>query len=98
MGDDAENKIAELVRARSFDSGATLILETYAAEVFGFLAHTLGNESDAGEVFSQVAEDVWKALPSFELRCTSRTWIYVLARHAASRYRRSPWNRSERRT
>jgi RNA polymerase sigma-70 factor (ECF subfamily) len=97
MGDDVESGIADLVRARSFDLAATRIFEAYGPELFGFLAHTLGNESDAGEVFSQVGEDLWKGLPTFGLRCTARTWIYVLGRHAASRYRRSPWNRGERR-
>ncbi len=97
MGQDVEVEIAGLIRARSFDAAATLALEAYGSELFGFLTHTLGNESDAGEVFSQLAEDLWKALPRFELRCSVRTWCYVLARHAIERYRRSPWNRGERR-
>ncbi|HEX7699161.1 MAG TPA: sigma factor [Kofleriaceae bacterium] len=98
MGEDAESVIADSVRARSFDLAATRIFDAYGAELFGFLTHLLGNESDAGEVFSQVAEDLWKGLPTYALRCTARTWIYVLGRHAASRYRRTPWNRGERRT
>ena len=32
-------------------------------------------------------------MPSFALGCSVRTWLYVLARHAAARFRRSPWNR-----
>jgi RNA polymerase sigma-70 factor (ECF subfamily) len=27
-----------------------------------------------------------------------RTWLYVLARHATSRFRRTPWNQAARRT
>jgi RNA polymerase sigma-70 factor, ECF subfamily len=95
---DVESRIQELSKAGAHDQAATLVLETYGSEVFGYLVHTLGNESDAGEVFSQTAEDLWKGLPSFGFRCTVRTWIYVLGRHAISRYRRSPWNRGERRT
>jgi len=94
---DVEPRIQELVRAGSHDAAATLVLETYGPEVFGYLVHTLGNESDAGEVFSQTAEDLWKGLPSFGFRCSVRTWIYVLGRHAISRYRRSPWNKGARR-
>ncbi len=94
---DVEPRIQELVRAGSHDEAATLVLETYGPEVFGYLVHTLGNESDAGEVFSQTAEDLWKGLPSFGFRCSVRTWIYVLGRHAISRYRRSPWNKGGRR-
>jgi RNA polymerase sigma-70 factor (ECF subfamily) len=97
MGDDVESVIGDLVRAKSFDLAAARIFDAYGAELFGFLTHLLGNESDAGEVFSQVAEDAWKGLPDYGLRCSARTWVYVLGRHAASRYRRSPWNRGERR-
>ena len=90
---DVDAEIAELVRAGAFDKAATLALDTYGGELFGFLVHSLGNESDAGEVFSQTAEDLWKGLPKFAFRCSTRTWLYVLARHATSRYRRSPWQR-----
>ena len=97
MGQDVADEISGLVEQRSFDAAATRALEVYGPELFGFLAHTLGNESDAGEVFSQVAEDLWKGLPSFGRRCSVRTWLYVLGRHAIVRYRRSPWNRGDRR-
>src|SRR5262249_4986179 len=52
--------------------------------------------ADAAEVFSQTTEDMWRGLPSFGRRCSVRTWLYVLARHAAARFRRSPWNRGDR--
>jgi RNA polymerase sigma-70 factor (ECF subfamily) len=32
----------------------------------------------------------------FGSRCSMRTWLYVLARHAAGRFRRSPWQRAAR--
>src|SRR5262249_36454118 len=52
----------------------------------------------AAEVFSQLGEDLWNGLPEFSQQCSVRTWLYVLARHAAARFRRSPWNRRARRT
>lgn len=60
--------------------------------------HLLGGESDADEVFAQWSEDLWAGLPRFTRACSARTWLYVLARHAAARFRRSPWNRAARRT
>jgi RNA polymerase sigma-70 factor (ECF subfamily) len=49
-------------------------------------------------VFAQLAEDLWRGLPGFDGQCSLRTWLYVLARHAAARFRRSPWNHEGRRT
>jgi RNA polymerase sigma-70 factor (ECF subfamily) len=99
MGDavGVEAEAERLVRQGAFDRALTNILQTYGAELFGFLVHTLGDESAAADVFSQTAEDVWKGLPGFGFRCSVRTWLYVLGRHAVSRYRRSPWNRADRR-
>lgn len=93
MGAELEHELVALIRARQLDGAATRALESYGPELYGFLVSYLGNESDAAEVFSQVGEDLWKGLPSFGLGCSVRTWLYVLARHAASRFRRSPWNR-----
>lgn len=41
-------------------------------------------------------EDLWRALPGFEFRCSSRTWAYVLARHAELRFRSEPQRRPDR--
>jgi RNA polymerase sigma-70 factor (ECF subfamily) len=98
MGDDIDGKVAELVKSGALDRAATHVLEQYGSELYGFLVHTVGNESDAAEVFSQTAEDLWAGLPKFGFRCSIRTWIYVLGRNATSRFRRSPWNKRDRRT
>ncbi|MBV8758057.1 MAG: sigma-70 family RNA polymerase sigma factor [Deltaproteobacteria bacterium] len=90
----SEVELVALVRAGAFERAATRALELYGGELFGFLINYVGNESDADEVFSQVGEDLWKGLPAFGFRCSVRTWLYVLARHAAARYRRSPWRRA----
>jgi len=91
-----EQELAELIRARDLERAATTALRLHGPEVYGFLVNLMGGETDASEVFSQTAEDLWRGLPSFGGRCSVRTWIYLLARHAAARYRRSPWNRGGR--
>ena len=93
MGVELEVELAALIRDKQLDRAATQALEAYGAELYGFLVGTLGNEPDAAEVFSQVGEDLWRGLPTFGLGCSMRTWLYVLARHAAARFRRSPWHR-----
>jgi RNA polymerase sigma-70 factor, ECF subfamily len=93
-----ETKLSALLRERSFDRAATQALEEYGPELYGFLVNFVGSEPDAAEVFAQVSEDLWKGLPSFTSRCSVRTWLYVLARNAVVRFRRSPWNHRGRRT
>jgi RNA polymerase sigma-70 factor, ECF subfamily len=93
MGAEVEVELAALIRAKQLDAAAKRALESYGSELYGFLVSYLGNESDAAEVFSQVGEDLWRGLPKFALGCSMRTWLYVLARNASARFRRSPWNR-----
>lgn len=89
-----ELRLQQLIHARSFAPAAASIIQSYGAELHGFLVHLMGSEADAAEVFSQTAEDLWRGLPSFGLRCSVRTWLYVLGRHAAGRFRRAPWQRA----
>lgn len=91
MDGDPEPGLVALVRAGAYDRAATEALERYGAELYGYLLAVVG-ENDAAEVFGQLCEDLWKGLPTFAVRCSLRTWLYVLARNATSRYRRSPWH------
>jgi RNA polymerase sigma-70 factor, ECF subfamily len=93
---DVEAELGTLLRAQSYDRAATLALHHYGPELYGFLVNLMSDEHVAGEVFAQASEDLWRGLAGFASQCSVRTWMYVLARHAASRYRRSPWNRGGR--
>jgi RNA polymerase sigma-70 factor (ECF subfamily) len=95
---EVEAELEQLLRSGALAPAATRAWEAYGRELYGFLAGVLGNDTDAQEVFSEVAEDFWRGLPSFGLRCTVRTWLYVLARHAVTRFRRTPWNKAGRRS
>lgn len=92
-----DDELRVLHQHGALDKVATMALAEYGPELFGFLVHTMGDDADAAEVFSDVGENLWSALPAFEFRCSIRTWLYVLARHSASRYRRAPWNQQRRR-
>ena len=92
--DDVEEELGALLFAADFQAAATRALEAYGPELYGFLVNLMGTEGDASEVFSQTAEDFWRALPKFERRCSVRTWLYLLARNAAARFWRSPWQRA----
>jgi RNA polymerase sigma-70 factor, ECF subfamily len=80
-----------------FDLAATAAIKGYGDEVFSFLIARLRAEDRAWDVFGQTCEDLWRSTPTFEWRCSMRTWIYRLARSASMRFERSPANRAGRR-
>ena len=86
--DEPERPIRAAWDLGDFDAAATLSLELYGREVFGFLAARSPNHDTAADIFGQFSEDFWKTLPDFQWRCSLRTWAYKLARHAAHNYRR----------
>jgi RNA polymerase sigma-70 factor, ECF subfamily len=93
---DVEDEIHRLCSGRSYHLAATLILEEYGSEILSLLCSRLRSDGNGREVFGMFCEDLWRALPRFEFRCSSRTWAYVLARHAELRFRAAPERRPER--
>jgi RNA polymerase sigma-70 factor, ECF subfamily len=81
-----ERTIRDQCEARDYERAATLAVRGYGREILAFLWSRLRDPDAAGEVFSLVVEELWRGLPSFEWRCTLRTWGFMLARHAASRH------------
>ncbi|MCB9593261.1 MAG: sigma-70 family RNA polymerase sigma factor [Sandaracinaceae bacterium] len=90
MDDALEAGIRERATAGDLHGAATSALEGYGSEILGYLVATCGDASVAEEVFSTMSEDLWKALPAFRWESSMRTWLYVLARNAHARYRRTP--------
>ena len=90
-----ERGIQQACEARDVERAATLALELYGREVLGFLIARLGEQSGY-DVFSDFLEDFWRGLPGFGWRCTLRSWIYALARHAISRHVRGARRRRDR--
>jgi RNA polymerase sigma-70 factor (ECF subfamily) len=99
MGED-RSEVESAIRARwdakDYGKAATLVLESYGAEILGFLAARLRSQSDAAEVFSMFTEDLWNGLPNFQWRCSMRGFCYTIARNAGNRYRVAPANRGDR--
>jgi RNA polymerase sigma-70 factor (ECF subfamily) len=92
MSDDRE-ATEKLIRAAcaagDYERAATLTIEHYGPELLGFLVGRLRDSEEASEVFARFSERFWQTLPSFEWRCSARTWAYKLVRIAAADYRRS---------
>lgn len=93
-------EVEQTIRARhdkgDLDGATTLAVETYGAELYGFL-HALARDDDmASEAFSTFTEDLWKGLGKFRWESSLRTWCYALARNALHRVRRDPARRAGR--
>jgi RNA polymerase sigma-70 factor (ECF subfamily) len=86
--EDTEARIRELHGGGSTDEAVTLAVETYGPEVFGFLMSRLRDDEAASEAFAQACTDLVASIPSFAWRCSMRTWIYKLARSAATKQTR----------
>lgn len=91
-----ESAIRAATDGRDHQRAASLTLERYGRDIFGFLVARTRSTSDASEVFSMFAEDLWKGLPGFQWRCSMRTFCYTIARNAANRYATAPANRKDR--
>jgi len=92
-----EEQIQSLLDHGDLHGAATKAVEGYGPEVLGFLVTLVRDPLEATEVFSQTCEDLWVGLSRFQGRCSMRTWLYTLARHAAARFRRDPHRRPGRR-
>ena len=86
--DALERQIREAFESQSYERAATLTIEHYGPELLGFLLSQLHDSDAASEVFAEFCAIFWETLPTFEWRCSIRTWAYKLARNAATRHRK----------
>jgi RNA polymerase sigma-70 factor (ECF subfamily) len=86
---DPEAELRALCVAERWGDAATWIIERYGRELMTYLVAIARSETDAGEAFSQLTEDLWRGLPRFRWQSAARTWCYTLARHSLFRVRRS---------
>lgn len=91
-----ERRVRALVEAGQLSQAATLALDMYGPELMRFLALQLGDDADADDAFGQTCADLWGGLAGFLWRASLRTWMYTLAKNAASRLRRSAHQRPGR--
>ena len=79
--------VAEL-RAGSQEAFAYL-LGVYQNPVYNLVWHIVENQADASDVLQDVFVKVFKGIKGFNGESSLRTWIYRIAVHEASNYRRS---------
>lgn len=83
-----ETEVRDLCERGAFDDAVSLAIRRFGPELLRFLIHAHRDETFASDVFSLVAEDIWRGLPRFRWECTFRTWSYCLAHRASQRQRR----------
>jgi RNA polymerase sigma-70 factor (ECF subfamily) len=93
---DYEQAIHDAHDAGRMDVAATATLSAYGHEIRSFIGSRIRTPSDADEAYSMFVEDLWAGLPKFTWRCSMRTWAYLLARNASTRFATQPQRRSGR--
>lgn len=83
-------------QAGDYDNGMSYLIEAYGAELLRFLCARLGDADAASDVYSDVAERLWKSLPRFEWRHGARGYCYAIARNCAISHVTSASRRPER--
>lgn len=94
-GSDPELPIRAAFESGHLESAATAAIELYGAEILSFLSARLG-ANDSRDAFAMFAEDFWVGLPKFAWRSSMRTWAYMIARNAATRFAAAPERRAAR--
>lgn len=88
-----DTDVRALLQRGDLEAAATLAIRSLGPEILGYLTALLHEASEASDVFSQFAEDLWRGLTGFRWESSLRTWAYRLARHAALRHKRDPFRR-----
>jgi RNA polymerase sigma-70 factor (ECF subfamily) len=88
-----EAEVRSACAEEDWSKATTLALEAYGDEVLGYLVAVSRNETDAGDAFSLLCEQLWRSLPRFRWECSLRAWAYGMARHALARIRRDPYRK-----
>ena len=83
--DEVDSEVRRAMDGGDTATAVTLLLQEYGPQLLGYLT-TLSSAGQAREIYSMLAEDLWRGLPGFEWRCTLRAWLYTLARNARARY------------
>lgn len=93
-----ESRMQALCEAQDFNACIVLAFECYGAELYSFLlARFPGKSAYADDAFSEFSESLCRGVPAFEWRCPMRSYCYKLARSAAARIGRAPYNKNDRR-
>jgi RNA polymerase sigma-70 factor (ECF subfamily) len=90
-----ERELVQQLKAGSEEAFAYL-LAVYRAPVYNVIFHIVGNESDASDVLQNVFVKIIRGVRSFHGESSLKTWVFRIAVHEASNFRRSWFRRTRR--
>jgi RNA polymerase sigma-70 factor, ECF subfamily len=88
--------VRSLLDAGDLDGAATLAIERYGPAVLKYLRLLLRDEHDAADAYSLFEEHLWRGLAAFRAQSSLRTWLFRVARNAATDTRKEEWRRRGR--
>jgi RNA polymerase sigma-70 factor (ECF subfamily) len=94
---DIERRVRERMEAADPAAAVAIAVDELGDEVYAYVLSRSRDEDEAADVFGQACADLVKSMPTFQFRCSVRTWFYRLARSAGARHRASPANQRDRR-
>ncbi|HUY12693.1 MAG TPA: sigma-70 family RNA polymerase sigma factor [Terriglobia bacterium] len=90
-----ESDLVRELKAGSEEAFAYL-LAVYRKPVYSLVYHMIGNESDAADILQNVFVKIIRSVRTFHEESSLKTWVFRIAVHETSNYRRS-WFRRKRR-
>ncbi len=69
-----------------FDRAVEIVITRLGPQLLGYISAITREHGHDREIFSILAEDLWRGLPRFEWRSTVRAWAFKLARNARARF------------
>ena len=76
---ELEQEIRALAETQGAAPAATRAIEGYGPELLGYLFALAKTGEDAEEMFAELCEKLWRALPQFRWDSSFRTWAYAIA-------------------
>lgn len=88
---EGRSEIAELARRAHRGELAAFegLVAHFDQRIFGFLRQRLGNDHDAQDVAQETFVRAWRSIERFDPARDFATWLFVIARRAASNHHRA---------
>ncbi len=97
VGLPADSDVRSVLESGDLYCAATMAIERYRPAVLKYLRRLLHDEHDAADAYSLFAEHLWQGLAGFRTESSLRTWVFRVARNAATDTGKQAWRRLGRR-